>query len=102
MKQNPNVNEKVMDIEDLARHGKNRTLCPYFLSREMAANADIVFMPYNYLVDPMTRNGLGINWDNAVLIFDEAHNVEVSERCIVLQNKEVDAHLHTRNQRVLH
>lgn len=43
----------------------------------MAATADIVFMPYNYLLDAKTRTGLGIAWQSAVLIFDEAHNVEV-------------------------
>ena len=36
-----------------------------------------MFLPYNYLIDPRTRGGLSIAWENAVLIFDEAHNVEV-------------------------
>lgn len=49
--------------------------------RGMASTADIVFMPYNYLIDSKTRGGLGIQWQNAVLIFDEAHNVEVSCVC---------------------
>jgi hypothetical protein len=26
-------------------------VCPYFLSRDMAGTADVIFMPYNYLVD---------------------------------------------------
>jgi regulator of telomere elongation helicase 1 len=43
----------------------------------MAATAEIVFLPYNYLLDAKTRGGLGIAWQNAILIFDEAHNVEV-------------------------
>ncbi len=47
------------------------------LCRSMASTADIVFMPYNYLIDYKTRAGLNIQWQNAVLIFDEAHNVEV-------------------------
>ena len=34
-------------------------------------------MPYNYLVTSATRAGLGLAWENAVIIFDEAHNVEV-------------------------
>jgi len=67
-----------MDIEDLSKLGKSRSVCPYFLSRDMAANAELIFMPYNYLVDVKTRGGIGIRWDNAVLIFDEAHNVEVN------------------------
>jgi hypothetical protein len=43
----------------------------------MAATADIIFLPYNYLIDAKTRTGLGIRWEKAILIFDEAHNVEV-------------------------
>ena len=43
----------------------------------MAATAEIVFLPYNYLLDAKTRAGLSIQWSDAVLIFDEAHNVEV-------------------------
>jgi len=34
-------------------------------------------LPYNYLIDSKTRGGLGIPWENSVLIFDEAHNIEV-------------------------
>lgn len=78
IKRTPDFNTTVRDIEDLVKFGETRTLCPYFLSREMAASADVVFMPYNYLVDVKTRGKLGISWKNAVLIFDEAHNVEVS------------------------
>lgn len=52
--------------------------CPYFMSRELAAGADIVFMPYQYLIDPKTRTGMSkMCWENSVLIFDEAHNLEV-------------------------
>jgi Rad3-related DNA helicase len=32
-------------------------------------------MPYNYLVDPEIRFYLGFDLNNAVIIFDEAHNV---------------------------
>ena len=36
-------------------------------------------MQYNYLIDPQTRMGMKhIQWRNSVLIFDEAHNVEVT------------------------
>ena len=80
MQQNPDQNGELMDIEDLNRLGRVRGPCPFYLSREMAATANIVFMPYNYLVDPKIRGGLQTQWANAVLIFDEAHNIEVPVR----------------------
>jgi len=37
-------------------------------------------MPYNYLIDPKIRENFKINYENSVIILDEAHNVEkVSE-----------------------
>ncbi|KAK3256847.1 Regulator of telomere elongation helicase 1, partial [Cymbomonas tetramitiformis] len=38
--------------------------------------AEILFVPYNFLIDPATRGGLGVDFEDAVLIFDEAHNLE--------------------------
>lgn len=74
----PDVNAEPLDIEDLVTLGRSSGPCPYLLSKEMAASADIVFMPYNYLIDAKSRMGLGkISWENSVLIFDEAHNLEV-------------------------
>ena len=29
--------------------------CPYYGSRELATSADIIFCPYNYLIDPSIR-----------------------------------------------
>lgn len=50
-------------------------ICPFFLSRSVLPDADIVFVPYNYLIDPLARRSIGISIENSVLIFDEAHNV---------------------------
>jgi regulator of telomere elongation helicase 1 len=41
----------------------------------MASNADLVFLPYNYLVDPRIRRTLAINLEECAVIVDEAHNV---------------------------
>ena len=46
--------------------------------KDRAAGADIVFMPYNYLVDEKIRENFDINFKNAVIIFDEAHNITQS------------------------
>ena len=52
------------------------TACPYILSQELAKQADIVFAPYNYILDPGIRNAMQISVENTVVIMDEAHNVE--------------------------
>ena len=77
-KRNAEINAEPMDIEDLMALGRGAGPCPYYLSRDMAGSADIIFMPYNYLLDARSRMGMNnIQWKGAILIFDEAHNVEV-------------------------
>lgn len=68
--------KQLHDIEDLCNFGKRRKACPYFLSRHMAGDADVVFGPYNYLLDPVIRRSMGIDLEDSVVIFDEAHNIE--------------------------
>lgn len=48
------------DIEDLAKVGKSHKACPYYVSRLWAADADLVFGPYSYLVDPVIRRSISI------------------------------------------
>lgn len=66
----------VLDIEDLVAAGRKLKCCPYFVSRELIPAADIVFMPYNYLLDPKARKANKVELANTVIILDEAHNVE--------------------------
>ena len=46
-----------------------------------AGEADLVFCPYNYLIDPVIRKSMEVDISNCVLIFDEAHNIEDNSRC---------------------
>ncbi|XP_054250330.1 Fanconi anemia group J protein [Indicator indicator] len=64
------------DIEDLVSLGKKLRACPYFAARELMVGADIVFCPYNYLLDPQIRESMDINLKDQVVILDEAHNIE--------------------------
>lgn len=72
--------------------------CPYYTARNLKDGADILFMPYNYLLDKKVnlktfnkkiqkvlfsdqylilklRKSNNIEMQNTVVIFDEAHNV---------------------------
>lgn len=75
-KDDPIFREEICDIEDLVKAGNKVKCCPYFLARELKQNADITFMPYNYLLDPKTRRSQGVDLQNQVILLDEAHNVE--------------------------
>ncbi|XP_071431163.1 Fanconi anemia group J protein isoform X2 [Pithys albifrons albifrons] len=64
------------DIEDLVSLARKLRACAYFAARELMVGADIVFCPYNYLLDPQIRESMDINLKGQVVILDEAHNIE--------------------------
>ena len=37
---------------------------------------DIIFCPYNYLIDPKIRSSMKIDLEDQIVIIDEAHNIE--------------------------
>ncbi|KAF9615542.1 hypothetical protein IFM89_024390 [Coptis chinensis] len=76
VKNNSNLGDDPIDIEDLVNIGRSQGPCPYYLSRELHKVVDILFAPYNYLIDRGNRKSLNIKWEDSVLIFDEAHNLE--------------------------
>ncbi len=45
--------------------------CPYFASRTLAADAELLLLPFNYLLDPVVRAASDIVLDDAIVIFDE-------------------------------
>ena len=71
-----NVENTPWDIEDLIDHGKKKRVCPYFLSRELQKTCEIIFCPYNYVIDPRIRSSMDVQLENSVVILDEAHNIE--------------------------
>ena len=46
-----------------------------------AEHAELIFCPYNYLLDPVIRRAVQVDVEDAVLILDEAHNIEDICRC---------------------
>ncbi|KAF7994684.1 hypothetical protein HCN44_004156 [Aphidius gifuensis] len=68
--------ETPFDIEDLVTVGKDNGCCPYFAARDLMQFSDIIFCPYNYLIDPSIRQSMSITLKDNVIILDEAHNIE--------------------------
>ncbi|KAG6621308.1 Fanconi anemia group J protein [Phytophthora cinnamomi] len=66
----------VWDIEDLVKLAQKHRECAYFHAREALDHANIVFAPYNYLLDPTIREAVGITLKDSIIVLDEAHNVE--------------------------
>uniref|UniRef100_A0A1A9WGJ1 Regulator of telomere elongation helicase 1 homolog n=1 Tax=Glossina brevipalpis TaxID=37001 RepID=A0A1A9WGJ1_9MUSC len=81
----------IMDIEDLVKVGKKLKMCPYYAVKELVADADITFMPYNYLLDPLARKANKVELHNTIVILDEAHNIEkICEESASVQIKSSD------------
>ena len=67
--------DEPLAIEELVKLGREHNVCPYYISKEMQNDADIILVPYNYLIDPVSRRSLNIDLKGSILIFDEAHNL---------------------------
>ncbi|KAL3617725.1 hypothetical protein CASFOL_038046 [Castilleja foliolosa] len=67
---------EVHDIEDLVKVGIVVKGCSYYAARALAQEADLVFCPYNYIINPVIRDAMEVEIDQSIIIFDEAHNIE--------------------------
>jgi Fanconi anemia group J protein len=85
-KQSKFTDEFVWDIEDIVKEGKRNEFCPYFAARVLADEAEFIIAPYNYVLDPVIRNSMKINLNGAVVVIDEAHNLENACRDIASRN----------------
>jgi Fanconi anemia group J protein len=94
---------RTWDIEDLIQlaesqpHGKK--FCPYFATnRVLVKDATLVICPYNYLLNPILRSSMDIHLEDAIVLLDEAHNIEDVCReagsSLLLQSDVADAHDH--------
>jgi len=72
------VNTSLLDIEEIVTACKEKMICPYFKCREDAKEAELLLIPYDYLINPTTRESMGVSLKDAILVFDEGHNIEKS------------------------
>ena len=80
----------IVDIEELCSIGNSHKFCPYYYETSIIQRANIVFLPYNYLICQDIRKAMGIDLQNAIVIFDEGHNIqkvcEDEESCYIDEN----------------
>ena len=64
-----------LDIEELHKEAQAHLYCPYYGAKDRAVAADLIFMPYNYLIDEKIRDVYKLDYTNSIIIFNEAHNI---------------------------
>ncbi|KAL8088437.1 hypothetical protein AgCh_038285 [Apium graveolens] len=89
---------EVHDVEDLLKVGLAVKGCSYFAARSMAQDAQIVFCPYNYVINPVIRRAMEVDIREAIVILDEAHNIEDITRDAGSFEAEEDALLQLQNE----
>ncbi|XVE94397.1 hypothetical protein REPUB_Repub02eG0005200 [Reevesia pubescens] len=67
---------EVHDIEDLIKVGQVVKGCAYYAARSMADDAQLVFCPYSYIINPVIRGAMDVAIEGAIIVLDEAHNIE--------------------------
>ena len=46
--------------------------CSYYAARSMADDAQLVFCPYSYIINPVIRGAMEVDIIGAILVLDEA------------------------------
>ncbi|BDB97207.1 helicase C-terminal domain-containing protein [Saccharolobus caldissimus] len=66
----------VSALNRLKKEGKSLGYCPYYSLLESIRNSHVILLTYPYLFIPWLRETLDINWEEYVIVVDEAHNIE--------------------------
>ncbi|VDM74537.1 unnamed protein product [Strongylus vulgaris] len=88
------VESGVPDIEDMVAVGRKQGVCPFYRCRQMQETAELVLLPYNYIIDPQLRKIHRVDLSGSIVIFDEAHNLVI--HCLSLLQQLVIADLGER------
>ncbi|XP_034231527.1 regulator of telomere elongation helicase 1 homolog [Thrips palmi] len=65
-----------MDQRTLIEKSRKHKVCPFYMSRHLQKQADIIFLPYAYIFNPHILRGLQLNVEDSIIIIDEGHNLE--------------------------
>lgn len=67
---------RVFDIEQFTEYLQTtHAVCPYYTSRLLINDVQLILCPYNYLIDPRVRNSMQMSISNSVIIIDEGKNL---------------------------
>lgn len=67
---------KLIDIEDMKQTSKILGVCPFYQQRKLLPKADLIFLPYNYLLNNRIKTATKIELTDNIIIIDEAHNID--------------------------
>jgi len=63
---------RVFDIEQFTEYCQTAyAICPYYTSRLLINDVQLILCPYNYLIDPRVRNSMQMTINNSIIIIDE-------------------------------
>lgn len=67
----------VYGLEDMKHFSAANGICPFYLSRRLIRESQVIFGSYAYVIDPQASEIIYKTVPrNAIVIFDEAHNVD--------------------------
>ena len=67
----------VYGLDDLRSFGAANGLCPYFLSKRLIKEANVIFASFAYTLDPGASEAVFKNCGKqSIVVFDEAHNID--------------------------
>jgi len=71
---------KTMLYSEVLRQSAERRICPYFYQRELAGQANLVSVSYNYVLNEKVSWSLrsAFDYGDSYLVVDEAHNLQFS------------------------
>ena len=84
---------KIVDLEDIAKLGNRFKRCPYYGTREIMTDSDFIAIPYNLLLQKSSREAIGLDLRDSIIIVDEAHNLidQINQiHSVEISSKQID------------
>lgn len=66
---------RVMNIEEWRAEGQSESFCPYYSSKNLLQNANLVLLPFSYLSDEKQFSFIEKYIPGSMLVFEEGHTL---------------------------